>query len=103
MFMIGAHSERTDKRGKSGLSAGAWKPLQNKKLPSSSEMINAPRCRGKYAALLNQHTDADVHEAVSGAEGERETATGQARHASEMFYKNKEGEKMKEGERRMYI
>lgn len=65
MFMIGAHSERTDKRGESGLSAGAWKPLQNKKLPSSSEMINAPRCRAKYAALLNQHTDADAHEAVS--------------------------------------
>lgn len=35
--------------------------------------------------------------------GERETARGRPRHASEMFDKNKEGEKMKEGERRMYI
>lgn len=89
MFLIGAHAERADKRGRSGLSAGAWKPLENKKLPSSPP----------HAALLNQH--ADTLEAVGRAEGE--TAPRQARHAGKMFYKNKEGKKMKEGERRMYI
>lgn len=56
MFLIGEHSQCSDKRGRSGKRAGAWKPLEKekkKKLPSSSKMINAPRCIGKYAAVLN--------------------------------------------------